>query len=68
MYSLPPDCVELTAQREFVGEREQVDHDAAFVERHDRAEDPAMALTIEHRVVAVFRRAQDRVAVHDHRA
>jgi hypothetical protein len=65
---LPARRVELSAQPEFVGEREDVDHDAAFVECHDGAEDPPVALTKEQRVVGEFGRAQDRVAVHDHRA
>ncbi len=60
-------AVELTAALELVGERERIDDAAALGDRHHRAEDPAVPLGVEHRVVDDFDRAQHRVLVDQHR-
>ena len=62
MYSLPPLACELAATLQLVGQRERIDDRAALGDRDHRAEDPAVALAIEHRVVDVLGRAHDRVA------
>ena len=48
-------------------ERERIDDAAALGDRDHRAEDPAMPLRVEHRVVDVLDRAHHRVLVDQHR-
>ena len=59
--------LELAAAAELLRERERIDDAAALGDRHHRAEDPAMPLGVEHRVVDVLDRAQHRVLVDQHR-
>ena len=59
--------IELAATAELFGERQRIDDAAALGDRHHRAEDPAMALGVEHRVVDVLDRAEHRVLVDQHR-
>ena len=59
--------LELAAPLQLVGERQRIDDAAALGDRHHRAEDPAMPLGVEHRVVDVFDRAEHRVLVDQHR-
>src|SRR6185437_13265885 len=55
------------AALQLVGERERIDHAAALGDADHRAEDPPMALGVEHRIVDVFDRAEHRVLVDQHR-
>ena len=55
-------AVELAAPLQLVGERERVDDAPALGDREHRAEDPAVALRVEHRVVDVLDGAHDGVA------
>src|SRR5262249_59520751 len=47
----PARGLELALPRELLRERERIYDTPALTDRHHRAEDPAMALGVEHRVV-----------------
>ena len=59
--------IELAAPRELVAEGDGIDDFGALRDGDHRAEDPPMALVVEHRVVDMLTGAQNRVRVHEHR-
>jgi hypothetical protein len=61
-----PTSFELTLARELVRKRQWVDDAPALADGDHRAENPAMPLGVEHRVVHELRRANDRILVHEH--
>ena len=58
---------EIAAALKLVRERERIDDASALGDPDHRAEDPAVALGVEHRVVDEFDRAENRVLVDQHR-
>ena len=60
-------ALELAAAAQLVGERERIDDAALLGDADHRAEEPAMPLGVEHRVVEMLDRAEHRVLVDQHR-
>ncbi len=58
--------IELAAAIELVRERDGIDDFAALRDRDHRAEDPAMPLVVEHRVVDVLTGTENGIRVHEH--
>jgi hypothetical protein len=64
----PAGPVEIAAAQQLIAQRHGVDHIAALGERHHGAEQEAVSLAVEHRVVDQLGGLQGRVLVEQHRA
>ena len=67
MYSLPPDASSSPRRLSSSPRVSGSTTSPRSVMRDHRAEDPAMALGVEHRVVDMLTGAEDRIRVHEHR-